>query len=56
MGEAGSGGGGAVGAGGGGAVGAGGGGAVGAGGGGLDLDLDIRPDLNDTSREHTDRI
>ena len=37
MGEAGSGGGGAV--------GAGGGGAVGAGGGGLDLDLDIRPDL-----------
>ena len=48
MGEAGSGGGGAV--------GAGGGGAVGAGGGGLDLDLDIRPDLNDTSQEQADRI
>ena len=45
-----------AGAGGGGAVGAGVGGAVGAGGGGLDLDLDIRPDLNDTSREQADRI
>ena len=48
MGEAGSGGGGAV--------GAGGGGAVGTGGGGLDLDLDVRPDLNDNSREQADWI